>query len=631
MTKGEEVRDLLVVHPIESMWAIFKAPKWNTEKKTEKQDTKVKEYDEMFATLCDTLLSSHIDFDYGDEEILSRWAKVSKKNGVPVLIVNKAKYKAVLVPPLYTIRSSTIKLLKKFKQTGGQVVFVDKAPEYVDAVCSMQANDFAKSCENVSSFKEAITRIEKTSRKISITDKEGKEINPALYLLREDKEAFYLFVCNTGMNWDNKDVFARSPLARERLIEFPEVIIKAVPEWKHQPIELDPETGNICLANSIKTDTGYQIKTDLGPIASRLFIIPKSDTIQTVIARNMSSSCGGQGQAISFLTGKENLQEVDRFKIEKEIWEIKLSEPNICVLDRPFYKIGNGKWKQEEILRIDKTVRQHLSIKERGGAMVQPWARKKNKNPRNAPVTLKYLFDIEKIPSGEISLAIEKPEFFKIKINGSKILAKLENGWWVDKSLKTLKFNSSILRAGRNEVLLECNYNENHPGLEIVYILGDFGVKIKGKQVILCEPVGFLKIGDWTEQGLPFYSGNIGYTCKIIRDLKENQRIFVNISDYRGAGIRILVDGKGAGVIGWQPNQLDITNYVRGKQEVVLTIEVLGHRRNSHGPLHLSEKWPIWTGPGSFVAEGKDWFEGYQTVPCGLMSRPEIIIKEKQI
>ena len=62
--------------------------------------------------------------------------------------------------------------------------------------------------------------------------------------------------------------------------------------------------------------------------------------------------------------------------------------------------------------------------------------------------------------------------------------------------------------------------------------------------------------------------------------------------------------------------------------EAALAIEVIGHRRNSHGPLHLAEKWPPWTGPAEFVAGPDRWFDGYQLVPCGLMAPPELVVRE---
>ena len=74
---------------------------------------------------------------------------------------------------------------------------------------------------------------------------------------------------------------------------------------------------------------------------------------------------------------------------------------------------------------------------------------------------------------------------------------------------------------------------------------------------------------------------------------------------------------------------MEITALLSGAP-VELAIEVIGHRRNSHGPFHLTEKWPAWTGPGEFSRGPDSWFEGYQLVPCGLMAAPEVEIRVGQ-
>ncbi len=171
MTNGKEMRNLLVIHPIESMWCIFRMPIWNKEKKIWEQHKDIEEYDRMFENLCDNLLSSHIDFDYGDEEIISRWASVTKEDGKPILKVNKAKYTAILVPPLYTIRSSTLKILERFKNSEGKVVFVERFPEYIDGMkTDRQWNDF----NLTPSLQQAITEINDCTRTVSITNEKRK-------------------------------------------------------------------------------------------------------------------------------------------------------------------------------------------------------------------------------------------------------------------------------------------------------------------------------------------------------------------------------------------------------------------------------------------------------------------------
>jgi hypothetical protein len=89
--------------------------------------------------------------------------------------------------------------------------------------------------------------------------------------------------------------------------------------------------------------------------------------------------------------------------------------------------------------------------------------------------------------------------------------------------------------------------------------------------------------------------------------------------------VRVFVNGTSAGVIAWEPNEVDITDLVRpGRNE--LAVQVLGHRRNSHGPLHVTDR-PHWVGPGQFVTTGNDWTDVYNLVSCGLFAPPQLIVR----
>jgi hypothetical protein len=201
-----------------------------------------------------------------------------------------------------------------------------------------------------------------------------------------------------------------------------------------------------------------------------------------------------------------------------------------------------------------------------------------------------------------------------------------ECGWWVDPSLRTIPLDPAVIRGGKNEILLECAYDEKHPGLEALFLLGDFGVEVKGTQKKITPPVQSLRMGDWVEQGLPFYAGAVRYLKPIRPALGEGERLFVRVPDYRGSALRVLVDGREAGFRAWEPYEIDITDFVAGRVEATLAIEVIGHRRNSHGPLHAGRKFLLYIGPAQFEGhEGE--VEDYQLVPCGLMATPELIVR----
>jgi len=450
--------------------------------------------------------------------------------------------------------------------------------------------------------------VEPFCRRVSIADPSGNEIVPALHLLREDREAFYLFVCNTAHEASQLTPDVNDPMVRDRRAGFPDVRIRGFAACKGEPVELDPQTGRAFAADAARSRNGWEIRTSLPRIGSRLFVIPKA--------------AGGKK-----LERRKPLAEAGRTPIGGEKWDIALSEDNVLVLDRPRYRIKGGRWQgPDEVLRVDGAVRDALGVPRRGGGMMQPWARQKPKTPKRIVVTLAYSFKVSHLPGGALHIALERPETFRISVNGQPLSRDSVCGWWCDRSLRKIAVDPSLLRLGDNEIVMECDYDEMHSGLEIAYLLGAFGTCIKGTEVEMTAAPGTLRLGDWVEQGLTFYSGAVTYRQTVTPGLGAGERLFVSVPEYRGAAVRVLVNGRSAGVIGWEPNEVDITELLSGGA-VELGIEVISHRRNSHGPLHLHEKWPHWHGPGSYTTTGEQWIDGYQLVPCGLMAPPQLIVR----
>ena len=137
MTRGQEVRDVLVVHPVESMWLLF--AKANQAEREALQDS--------FWRVRDSLLAANLDFDYGDEDILARHGAVRRTADGAVLQVAQAEYRVVVVPPMWTIRKSTLALLRQFRDAGGEVVFAGPAATLVNAEPSDAAQTLAADCK----------------------------------------------------------------------------------------------------------------------------------------------------------------------------------------------------------------------------------------------------------------------------------------------------------------------------------------------------------------------------------------------------------------------------------------------------------------------------------------------------
>jgi hypothetical protein len=611
MTQGEEVRDLLVISPVESAWAIMK-PQWT-------RDAAIRKLDRSLVRVRDALLAGNIGFDYGDEDILSRHAMVSKTRGTARLKVGEASYTTVLLPPMLTIRSSTLKLLEDFVRAGGKVVVVGAAAAYVDARRSDAAIHAARAYENAAMNRDEIVRAVENCRRVSIADGDGRQIGPAMHLLREDAEAFYLFVCNYGVEFPaSKLVWHKhkgpcpdpSPV-RQRNYECKDVRIRLNGEFC-SAIEVDCGDGKLYRARVDRAGGAPQIRTSLEKNGSRLFILPKR-------------------HAPLNLEHKADGGILSRRQLRADSYPIALSEANNLVLDCPEFRIDGGRWNgPADILRIDDAIRKRLGLESRGWMMRQPWQASLNSNgagPRSVEVELRYPLHVSRVPSGDLHLALERPGAYEIAVNGSTLSTDACTGWWVDASLRKAPLPPRLLRVGDNEIRLRCRYGRDHSGLEAIYILGNFGVAMRNQDVTMGEPVSALALGDWTRQGLMFYSGSVMYQCPLEIRRKEMERYIITIAAHQGTAVRVWLNGRPVRVLGWAPWSAEITEHLDDASEThTLGVEIFGHRGNSHGPLHADRTTTLreGIGPLSFRKRGRHWKEEHQLIPCGLMQPPEL-------
>ena len=612
MAGGEEVRDILVVHPVESLWTLTSSC-W-------RDDPRVGAVEASFHAVTDRLLASHLDFDYGDEDILARHGRV-RKDGT--LAIAKATYRAAVVPATLTLRATTLALLRRFAKAGGLVVFAADAPGLVDALPSKAAAAFASGCPRAEGDALA-DLLAARCRRVSVADAAtGAEFAPALYLLREDAERSYLFICNTGEDFaaagkvaaQGKGLFG-APV-RDRKAACPDAVV-AFRGAAADVVELDPATGEVRPAVAVATKDGCAIRTSLPPLASRLF----------VIGRKAAGAPLGRG-SLPALPVRATVSE----KPLGATFEPRLSEANVLVLDRPEYRLGDdAAWQPAlEILRLDKLVREGLGLKRRQGHMRQPWTIPEKADPRRVAVALRYSFDVEAVPSGDFFVAIESPGSFRLRLNGTPLQMAGECGWWVDESLRKIRVDPALLRRGENVLEADLDYTENFSGLEIVYLLGAFGAKaLPGGRAAMTALPRRIRPGDLCGQGLAFYSGNVGYAATVTPEFGEGDRVVVACGDYSGTAVRVLVDGRPAGVAAWAPNEVDITDFVESGRPCEIVVELLGSRRNSHGSLHWHERWPDWHGPNTFEFYPESpqlWQDGYNLVPLGLCAAPRLRVE----
>jgi hypothetical protein len=321
------------------------------------------------------------------------------------------------------------------------------------------------------------------------------------------------------------------------------------------------------------------------------------------------------------------LQEVRREDLTTAGWTPQLTEPNVFVLDYCDWRVDNGDWQgPNEILKADIEIRDELGMRQRGGSMVQPWARDFEPQPMGT-VTLRYTFHVDEVPAGPVQLAMEQPACWSMELNGRPVSTDADGGWWVDPAIRRVPLDTAGLRRGENVLTMTAEMDDDLQ-LELCYLLGEFSVDMAAPdephiQADRPEPI----FGDWTVQGLPFYGGSVAWRAEVQCECGEDERLFVEVPEFAGACARVLVDGREAGVIGWRPHEVEVTDLVQGKESVDLAVEVISHRRNAFGPLHNTEEPMRWTGPGQFVTHHSTWTDDYLLVPCGLLTAPRLSVR----
>ena len=575
LSEGDEQRDLLVIHPIESLLGTY-ASRFRI-KGERSTDLAV---DRNFIALTNNLLSLHLDFDFGEEELMSRHAAVSGRR----LKVGKAAYEAVLIPEVATIRKSTLDTLEKFADNGGAVFYIDNAPERMDGVLSETPAAVYRKFRQVGIG--AMDRvISPYARRVSIySEDDATEIAPALYMLKKGRGFETLFVCNTGCNFieDQKNM----PLVRDRNLRFPDGRIAWLIPENYRIYQLDLVSGKLCRQESERFADTTVFECPLEALESRLFFAT-AEELDAAAPRRVRRNPARSVPLPAVRCG------------------IELDEPNVLVLDTPAYRVDGGKKCQPTFcLKLDSELRAMLGAPPRGGRMVQPWLRGKGKARRQLALELEYEFGCDTPPKRDCSLALERPDLYVITFNGKQV-DMTDRGWWCDRSIRLLTLPAAQFKSGKNRLVLTSSYDETLPGLESMYLLGDFGVK----DDVLTRPVRSLKFGDWTTQGLPYYSGNLIYELEL-----PEKTTMIEFPEWRGVALAVARDdSKDFDMIGWPPFVF------RTKGAKKLRVKVFGHRRNAMGPFFTANKWPWWTGPVQF--------QTYETktrglVPCGLLAAP---------
>lgn len=132
---GDVVRKILVIHPMSSIWTKCRSSFDEDFNHIEmnmgwldKHITDLNKWGEEYNRLAKMLMSSHMDFDFGDEMLIEADGKAEDGR----FYVGQASYDVVIVPRVVSLFASTVKQLCEFSSQGGKILWVGDFPEMVE-------------------------------------------------------------------------------------------------------------------------------------------------------------------------------------------------------------------------------------------------------------------------------------------------------------------------------------------------------------------------------------------------------------------------------------------------------------------------------------------------------------------
>ena len=567
-SKGTPAISTLLLHPLSTAWINIKID--HNDPVHKRMQEKTDELGFMLNDYTRNLMANHIDFDYGDEEIMAMMARI--ENGR--LVIGEMEYTTVVIPPfMENMYGSTISLLKRFMDGGGRVICEAGDIRYIEGedsdafrVISSHGNFI-----RTDSIRETAAGIQ---REVSIMLPDGNEAGRLFSMVRDYEGTRLLYVINNDKTSSYETEISLKGIGR-------------LEEW-------DPLTGEIIEYPSSAKGLCTCFNTFFGPTDSKIFVL---DTERPVTDAKIVK------REYRFLAGLGSACDFER------------TDDNVLVLDMcSFDYDGEGFGETDEIWKLQRSLREKLGMEpvyDNRGPQRYKWIYDAHEND-GRKLRIRFEFIVESVPE-KAFLVVEDIDNYDVKLNGTRI-GKVSAGWFLDRDFGRIELPG--LTEGINEIILECSYVSSTE-LENIYVTGDFGVSVS--RTITREPQK-LVTGDWGLQGYFFYHAGIKY--KYLFDYKDSmgKNIMMDLGAYNDVVTIVRINGHET-IVPWKArSKVDIGHMLNpGTNEI--EIEVMGAPRNMFGPHHLTDSREKWTNATAFHPEDDRYTEQYIMYPWGLMEQ----------
>ncbi len=554
LAMGNEVSDILIIHPIHSAWMKYK--RYLNEKS-------VMEIETSFCKLFCKLSENQIPYHFGEESMMARYG--SEKDGK--IIIGNCTYSKVIIPEVDTLDANTVKLLKDFKAHGGVICTSNgHIPSYIDGHPAKDGSfDFLRGCEDI--FDTDVFNSLRSSCGIMLSDENGNNIPEINSMFRKTENGKIIYLTNLH----NK--------------EFKNTVLKV--SGSESLCEIDLFTLETKALRGRETADGCEVMLDFN--GSQAYIL---------------TDC----EALPFDEFKP-LPEKKIIKLENNFVFEKMPE-NLMTLDKAALSFDGTEFTEE---RPIERVRDNLLFDRYKGDLYLSYSFDTTIIPSKLSVVIEKPGVTEVKINGK---AVEIGDKFWFDRYFADI--DITDKTVIGKNTVTLKYNYfqndyvyHVLYGNVMESLRNCLVFDTE--IEAIYLKGDFAVKCDTELVPednclrAVAPAHFslvpqkksIDVRNVVSDGYLFYGGKLSVST--VLNYKAGDATVLKI-DGRYAVCDVEVNGKPAGTLMFD-KYLDIADYLN-EGENKLTLTLCNAYRNMLGTHHQHTAEPTDVGPKSFSFEG---------------------------
>lgn len=484
LAEGKIQVDLLVVHPLSSVWKIFAGSPVSD---------LMNKYTQHLRAVSEALDAVQIPHHYADEVICDEYCSFEKGR----IRIGECSYNTVLIPKVTNLSGVVADVVRKLHQSGGKVYVIKNNLEDVALTvdgkeASAEFNDWFNSLpafENETAAASAIADVLPGIARVSENGVRETEILSTYRDIEIDgrKGRFYLFT-------------------NRRYTEFSKVEI-SIPAVGSVVEVMNHENGEFSVLDGVRNVDGRLVFNY--PFASgEGLLIFVSDS-----AANPKSIYN----AVDFSV----MEPIKKIGTEFEV--LSAGDGNLITLDRCRYRVDGGEWVSDDVCVITERLLK-----------------------RKCDCDLEMEFDFEVNEKFDLAtpltLISETPAMFEYSLNGKKFEA-VDGGKFFDQAFRRIALPQN-LQYGINTIGMKCRFHQDQTlydslekakkfeteynkltydsEIESIYLVGNFRVEHDGKveqlnrqakrycgKFILGQPLlnSVVNAADIAEDGMTFFAG----------------------------------------------------------------------------------------------------------------------------